>query len=527
MARFNKEPIEKRVRKSGGDTVNLAGGQAFSLSEKEELVCILLTSFLNDQFYRSGLGTLNRIVSLIEHGDKEFSAKAAVYARNVFGMRTVSHVVAGEIARLVKGEQWTAPFFNRVVFRPDDMYEIISYYASKYGNQKVRARTKGNHEERKVVRAIPNALKKGFREALGRFDSYQLAKYRGEGKEFTLVDLVNILHPTPTEKNREALEMLVNGNLRSTNTWESMLTRAGQQAENAEDLVELKKNVWTELILTRKLGYFALLRNLRNISKQAPSVVNEAIVMLKDENLIKKSKVMPFRFYTAYKELDGDVSRDILMAISEALEISCANVPTFDGDTLIVVDDSGSMTSCVVNGWTNYRAQHRNSNISCAEIGALMASVLAHANPDADVMMFNTSARYVNLPVDGGLISNIKMMASRFEGGGTNYNSIFRAMNKAYDRVVIISDEQGWEGYYSPSGKDASFDRYRKKYNCDPFIYSIDLQGYGTSQFDPTNQKVFLLSGFSDKIFDIMKLMETDKRAMIAEIEKINFTKSK
>ena len=152
-----------------------------------------------------------------------------------------------------------------------------------------------------------------------------------------------------------------------------------------------------------------------------------------------------------------------------------------------------------------------------------MASVLARANPDADVMMFNTSARYVHLPVDGGLISNIKTMASKFNGGGTDHNSIFRAMNKAYDRIVIMSDEQGWAGHYSPSGRNGSYDQYKKKYSCNPFVYSIDLQGYGTSQFDPMAQKVFLLHGFSDKIFDIMKLMEADKRAMIAEIEKIQF----
>jgi hypothetical protein len=34
-----------------------------------------------------------------------------------------------------------------------------------------------------------------------------------------------------------------------------------------------KKEVWTQLIKERKIGYFALLRNLRNILEQAPDLV--------------------------------------------------------------------------------------------------------------------------------------------------------------------------------------------------------------------------------------------------------------
>jgi hypothetical protein len=75
---------------------------------------------------------------------------------------------------------------------------------------------------------------------------------------------------------------------------------------------------------------------------------------------------------------------------------------------------------------------------------------------------------------------------------------------------------QGWIGGNSPV---ENFEIYKKKYNCNPFIYSFDLQGYGTLQFPES--KVFCLTGFSEKIFDIMKLLEQDKNALINEIEKI------
>jgi hypothetical protein len=38
-------------------------------------------------------------------------------------------------------------------------------------------------------------------------------------------------------------------------------------------------------------------------------------------------------------------------------------------------------------------------------------------------------------------------------------------------------------------------------------------------QFPERN--VFCIAGFSDKVFDIMKLLETDKQALVNEIKKV------
>ena len=80
-------------------------------------------------------------------------AKAGIYARTKFGMRSISHALAGEIAKKVKGEKWTKNFFDKIVYRPDEMTEILAYYYA----------TNGNGKE-------PNALKKGFAKAFTRID---------------------------------------------------------------------------------------------------------------------------------------------------------------------------------------------------------------------------------------------------------------------------------------------------------------------------------------------------------------------
>lgn len=473
MSRFN-------VKSRGTRTENLAGGDAFSESPELELVSVLLTSFMQDQFYRSADEGISKVKELVKINDKKFCAKAAIYARTEFGMRSISHVVAGELARYVKGKDWAKRFFEKVIYRPDDMMEILSYYLGQY------------------KKPIPNSLKKGLALAFNKFDEYSLAKYRGEGKQLSLIDVVNLVHPKPVEKNREALKKLVNDELVLKDTWESELTKAGQDAKDEDEKSVLKKDAWVKLIEEKKIVYFAILRNLRNILEQAPEIVPDAIKMLTNEKLIKKSLVLPFRFTTALeqiKQTNFDESMNVIVALNMAVDISLDNVPRLEGKTLVVLDVSGSMTG------------------RPAEIGSLFAAILVKAN-HADFMKFSDYAQYVTLnPLD----STITLADSiKFASGGTNFHSIFQRANKSYDRIIILSDMQGWICHDAPI---AEFNNYKSRTDCDPFIYSFDLQGYGSLQFPERN--VFCLAGFSEKIFSVMKYLEQDKKALINEIERI------
>ncbi len=467
-------------------TENLAGGQAYSQSDELALVSLLLTSFVNDQFYRNAQSSLDELRKLSEKvKDKEFVAKAAIFARDRFGMRSITHALAGELTSQLSGAEWGKNFYDKVVVRVDDMTEIMSYYLA--------------YKTSKDSPKFPNALKKGFAKAFDKFDGYQLAKYKGDNKEVKLIDLVNIVHPVPTVRNKEALESLVKGELKNTQTWESKLSQAGQVAESEEDLTKLKSDAWSELITGRKIGYFALLKNLRNIITQSPGSVKAACELLVDERMIKSSRVLPFRFSTAYEEISKIGSskevRDVLMAIGQALDISVCNVPKFDGETLVVMDVSGSMSG------------------RPSEIASLFGAILAKTN-NCDVMTFSNDAKYMSYnPMDS--VMTIRS-SFRFSGGGTNFKAIFDRANKKYDRVIILSDMQGWMGYTSPASE---FSKYKSKFGANPFVYSWDLAGYSTLQFP--EQNVFALAGFSDKVFDIMKLMETDKKALFNEIKSI------
>ena len=469
MSKFNQNKETTIVE-------NMAGGRAYSQSNEMELVSILLTSFVNEQFYRKESETLDKVKELIKKCDKEFVAKAAIYARTEFGMRSITHVFASELAKYINGEN-ARNFYNAIVYRPDDITEIISYH--KANNGKLSA-----------------AMKKGLALSFGKFDKYQIAKYKCEGKGISLLDAARMVHPKPIAKNCEALELLAKGELKSFDTWESELSKAGEVDASEKD--QFKKDVWIRLIKERKIGYFALLRNLRNILEQAPEIIDEALTMLCDENLIKKSLVLPFRFTTAYDEIKKvNGSSQVLRAINKAVDISLNNVPVFNGKTLVVLDVSGSMEG------------------KPAEIGSLFTSILAKSN-NADIVTFSNYAQYCNVNLDDSTITLANSI--HFSNGGTNFSSAFEILNKVYDRIIILSDMQGWIGYYSPVG---AFNSYKQRTGANPFIYSFDLNSYGTLQF-PEN-KVFCLAGFSDKIFEVMRLLEEDKNALINRIKQISF----
>lgn len=469
MSRFNEKKHKEEIR-------NLAGAKAYAQSAVFELIAILFTSFAGNSFYRSDNDTMKRLVALTLHIPLEVTVRAIVFARRVLGMRSITHVAAAAIAPLLSGNPIGWRFYRAVVHRPDDMTEIASLVNCK----------------------LTAAMKKGFARAFDSFDDYQIAKYKGSGNKVKLVDIVNMVHPTPTEGNAESLRGLISGNLTVHGTWENELSEAGSDADK-------KAEVWRSLILHRRIGYFALLRNVRNIIDQADDhTFEEACMMLENPGLIKESMVLPFRFWSAYKALMSDSNRrhrtsQALSAISRAADIALSNIPSFTGRTLVVLDVSSSMT-------------YKNVQ----ETAALFACSILKANPRADFITFDHVARYEAIDTSQGVINMARGV--KFTGGGTDFRSIFGAADKPYDRMIIISDMQGWVGDDSPK---LSYDTY-VDCRCGgvrPYTYFFDLAGYGTTQLPEKN--IIQMSGFSEKVFELMPLLEQAPDAILETIKSV------
>lgn len=482
MARFNQLAHDDRP-----DCPNHAGGDSYAQSDQLALVSLLLTSFVDDQYYRSAGAAVTDLAGLVRRVDPLFAAKAAVYARREFGMRSVTHVLAGEIAGLVKGEDWTKRFFDAVVVRPDDVTEILGYCASRRG-----------------LHPLPNSLKKGLALALRRFDDYELAKYRGGRKSISLIDAVNLCHPSPTGP----LTRLMSGALPPADTWEVALTQAGQQARDADELAALTRSAWRRLLGEDKLGYFALLRNLRSIINTFDAdCIGMAESKLVDCAAIRVSRVFPFRIQKALEQVAPIAPRSLIAALFEALETAFANVPVLPGRTLVAVDCSGSMTC--------------GGTVSPLEKAILFAAAIVKRS-DCAAMLFSSDARCVDVTPAASLAAIGEQLRSQVRSAGTNFPAIFDASDATYDRVIILSDMQAWmsDGWLH-SDPGPALARYRLRTGADPSVYCFDLAGYGTAQFPA--RKICQLAGFSEKVFDLLPKLDDDRDALLHAVEAYSF----
>ena len=220
MSRFNPT-------KTTG-TTNLAGGMAYKESNEMQLVSLLLTSFGGDKFYEKSNDVFSRLDSLIASCDKLFCAKAIVYARTIFGMRTISHYAASVLAKYIGGETWAKDFYNKVIWRPDDITEIVACHLGR--KQK-----------------LTNAMKKGFASVIESLDTYLLAKYKK-----SIIDIANLVHPNPMNstativdaegKTVKVLDALMHGITVTADTWEAAQSEAGQEVAKAVKEGKLTKD---------------------------------------------------------------------------------------------------------------------------------------------------------------------------------------------------------------------------------------------------------------------------------------------
>jgi hypothetical protein len=395
-----------------------------------------------------------------------------------------------------------------IVHRLDDILEIVACYMTLNPGK-----------------PLPNSMKKGFKSTLESADTYELAKYQGKGKSVSMVDIVNLVHPKPSSEMSETFKKLMTGELKQFDTVEDKNTESGkvvsqklksgeitkEQAEVA--LKEAKEDNYKELVSTRKIGYLALLRNLRNILKNSSDLelVSGTVSLLTDQKLIRQSLVFPHQIDLAMEVILDEFSssdmtvRKVITALDKAYELSVPNLTELftHGRTAVVFDTSASMTSKVI-----LSGGRKNGSDSRLGKAALVAATLAKGI-NADVFHFASYCEKVKFnPLDS--INTIKNGFVSLEGRvghGTEFNSIFNTLKGEYDRVFVISDMQG-ANYVKPSA-------YTNMH-----VYSIDMAGYGTTMFKP-GSKMYSIYGYGADIYELVKKVEIDPNAIISEIEKI------
>ncbi|MGY2132154.1 TROVE domain-containing protein [Hymenobacter sp. HD11105] len=492
---------------------NHEGAAAFALTPQLELYAAVATAALSDQFYETADTRLLRLRELVARNDPEFVARLAVYAREQLYLRTVPLVLTVELARLHRGDSLVSRLVARVVQRADEITELLAFYAQANERDGV-----------KTLNRLSKQLQKGLALAFNRFDGYQLAKYDRAGR-VRLRDALFLVHPTPQNAEQQVLfDQLVQGTLPTPYTWETELSALGQQhfASAAERKTAFRL-AWETLIGSGKLGYMALLRNLRNILEAdvSEAAVEQVCARLTDRFAVARSKQLPFRFLAAYREVltvqSGYVAV-VLEALETAIAHSAANLRGFDASTRVLVacDVSSSMQQPV----------SARSKVLLYDVGLVLGMLLQSRCSHVVTGMFGDTWKRISLP-RGRVLQNVQEFYRREGevGYSTNGYLVVRDLvqrREVVDKVMIFTDVQLWNSTGDGDTLARAWIDYRRTVAPNAHLYLFDLAGHGTAPLEVrADHGVALIAGWSDKVFDVLQALENGESAL-AEIEKID-----
>lgn len=130
--------------------------------------------------------------------------------------------------------------------------------------------------------------------------------------------------------------------------------------------------------------------------------------------------------------------------------------------------------------------------------------------------MFGDTWKIINVPTKG-ILSNVDTFYRREGEVGYSTNGYLVIKNliqrkEKVDKVMIFTDCQLWNSRNDQ--KIADLWSTYKSISPDSKLYLFDLAGYGNTPLDTNREDVYLIAGWSDKIFDIITSIDNGSDAL-------------
>jgi 60 kDa SS-A/Ro ribonucleoprotein len=507
-----KKSVAEKTR-----TTNHEDGEAFEPASPElALTKVVINNLLEDSFYESDDESFASVVEAFDacaDENPEFVLKLAAYARQEENLRQIPQALLVLSANDERTQEFVRDYATDIMSRTDEPLDVLALHVSRNG------------------KTLPNCLQKSIEDAMHEWNEWQYSKWDQPNKEWQYRDLMNLVHPKPRDDERDAIfEKIALGDLddydveslTQEDTWESSLS------DDSDD--RSKEEKYREQLEEGNMGLFPRIRQARDMLESG--VTAEEIYDDVTDEWIRNSRLYPFRFYQAYKAIDGtgvsnrshrfttgtsgadapsNEVREAKDFLEHAMQTSTENLPDVLEDTFVAVDTSGSMDSPVSN----------DSDLQCVEISSLFGALVYERG--ADLAAFASDIQEYHGDRRDTITSNMEGIQSMGVGGGTNGYLIPQALREYdrtdYEQVIVFTDMQFWNsGYGSETFRD-EWNKY-KEMNPNTSLYLVDLQSYGTLSTPEGAQDVYNISGWSESVIDFIDKME-NVDGMIREIESV------
>jgi TROVE domain len=404
---------------------------------------------------------------------------------------------------------------RRVTSRLDEVPEQFAIWGAEYG------------------KPFPSALKRAAGDSLNRLlNPYSLMKYDTDSHGWRIGDVVELAHLKPSSPEQAELFALAIANRRGNKydlnseivpmiaanrelraqavndpsvllntaflkaagmTWEDTLSLAGNRVD--------KGKLWDALIQSDSVGYMAMLRNLRNFQEAGISRQSEMTVLekLSDPEQVAKSRQFPYRFWSAYKSATGT---QWAHALEQAVNLCAGNVPELDGETIVLIDTSGSM-GATLSG---------KSSIRCDEAAALFGAITAVRNPGKVAMYMYADHIAPVRPEQirrGESVLRLTHDVVRQNGkvgfGTQTAMAVAHALREVPNakRVLIFTDGQSF----------GTYGRIEDQVPADVHLYAWNLGGYRVTDTPSGSNRRHQLAGLTDGTFKMIPLLERGRDA--------------
>ena len=535
MATMNKKRGNVKMKEDTRKTVNHEGSVVHKLNTLETLFSKVLGSFFGEgTFYEKKTAEkdfkeIQKLIAEIPDEDIEYALKVARIGREY---NMIQYPLAVLTACFnddrFKGEDFLdentgknklQTYSDYIVRRGKDILDVMAMQMNVFGFEvttKGRGKNKTNHRQQ----PLPVQLRKSLRGKLESFNEYQLSKALGEGKEVSLADCVKLLRPNPAKSkvSEDFFKRVIEGRVEfggseETKQVQSELAKS-KNKNNKATKVDVKKSIDTSTVMAIVKNLVALDRVGLLDDKEA---VKSIVAKLTNAKEIQKSRLLPFRFYSAYQEVsilrNSAGKRQVMDALVEALDLSIDNLQDIEGYSVILIDCSGSMRSPVSGA----------SNVT-ADVVASMLGAIMFKKGIADVYVFGTSCKQVTDISRKSTVMDIMNTIMRHNvGGGTDLALALKTLGKQsakYDNLIILSDND----CYSMDSRSLGGFRFNRNsylgsgYDTDTEIntlftkkiikklYLDNLLGNSFAIANTDDYRKNLITGFSERVIDVINV---------------------
>lgn len=521
MATMNSKRGTASVTRDKKTTLNHHGSVVHQLDSLETLFSKVLGSLFGESTHyekrtaEKDYEDLCKIIEKVDDEDIEYVLKIARLGREYNMIQyPLSVLTACMNDDRFKGQSFVDEATGRnklqsysqyIIRRGKDILDILATQMNVYGFQ-TTGRGKNLHRQT----PIPMQMRKVLKGKIESFNEYQLSKALGESKQVSMSDAIKLLHPDPTNSRvrKNFYKDIIEGKVKMGD--DSKQVQSEIAKVNNKNSKTTKKDVVKSIDTSTVM---AIVKNLVALDRAGvladKKAVDSIVAKLTDKKEVQKSRLLPFRFYSAYKEVSSlrssEGKRRVLDALVEALDLSIDNLQDIVGYSAILIDLSGSMNHSISS----------MSSVTAREVACVLGAICAKKGI-ADVYVFADRCELVEVSKKSTVMDITDKLINTHVGGCTNLDTALRkieASGTKYTNLIILSDgdcysqsgnsfrfSEGWGCRYSP---DEDVNRLMKS-GVFKKVYLNNLLGNNFAIVNTDDFRKNLITGFSERIVDVI-----------------------